>query len=68
MYDHKRAADIRARARAIREQGRKLRARADSLPPGRMQEMLTGQAKILVDRADDLDVEALGIMPTVGTA
>ncbi|HTX48851.1 MAG TPA: hypothetical protein VME40_05605 [Caulobacteraceae bacterium] len=68
MDDRQRAAEIRARAQAIRDQARKLTARAEQLPPGRMREMLIGQAKILTDGAGDLEKQALALMPTVGTA
>ena len=68
MEDRRRADEIRARAQAIREQGRKLRARAEAMPPGQMREMLAGQAAILTDGAGDLEARALAMTPTVGTA
>jgi hypothetical protein len=68
MDDRRRADDIRVRAKAIREQGRKLKARAESMPPGQMREMLASQAKILTDGAGDLEERALALTPTVGTA
>jgi hypothetical protein len=68
MDDRRRADEIRARAQAIRDQGRKLKARAEQMPPGQMREMLASQAKILTDGAGDLEKQALALMPTVGTA
>jgi len=68
MDDADRAADIRARANRIREQARRLRARADGLAPGPMRDMLTSQAAILAKGADDLDVQALAMAPPAGTA
>ena len=68
MDDADRAAEFQARARAIREQGRKLKARAEALPQGQMRDMLTSQAAILVDGASSLEERALAFMPTVGTA
>jgi hypothetical protein len=68
MDDAERATQTRARARAIREQGRRLKARAERMPEGRMREMLTGQAAILVKAADDLEGQALALAPPMGTA
>jgi hypothetical protein len=68
MDDADRARDLRARAGRIRDQGRKLKARADSLPPGAMREMLAAQAKILADGAYDLETQALALAPPLGTA
>ncbi len=68
MDDAKRAAEIRSRAQAIRVQGGKLKARADTLPPGAMREMLAKQAEILVKGASDLDDQALALTPAIGAA
>ena len=68
MDDAERSTQTRARARAIREQGRRLKARAERMPEGRMREMLTGQAAILVKAADDLEGQALALAPPMGTA
>jgi hypothetical protein len=68
MNDTDRARDLRARAGRIRDQSRKLKARADSLPPGAMREMLAGQAKIMADGAYDLETQALALAPPLGTA
>jgi hypothetical protein len=62
------ASDLIARARRIRDQARRLQARAESLPPGPMREMLTGQAAIMANGADDLDAQALALASPVGTA
>ena len=67
MDDVARALEIRARAERLREQGHKLRARADALAPGTMRDMLTGQAAILVDGAGELETRALEMMPTLGS-
>jgi hypothetical protein len=63
-----RAAEVGRRAAAIREQGRRLAARAQSMPPGAMREMLEGQAKLLADGARGLEDEALALAPPAGTA
>lgn len=68
MDDAERSAQTRARAQAIRDQGRKLKARAERMPEGRMRDMLTGQAAILVKAADDLESQALALAPPMGTA
>ena len=68
MDDAELAADIRARAKRLREQGRRLAARAEATPPGVMRDMLTGQAKILAKGADDLEARAFELTPPVGTA
>ena len=68
MDDATLAADIRVRAQRIREQGRRLAARAAVMPDGVMRDMLDGQAKILARGADDLEAQALALTPAVGTA
>jgi hypothetical protein len=68
MDDAKRASEIRVRAQALRVQGGKLKARAEAMPAGQMREMLTQQAKILIDGASDLDDQALALTPPVGAA
>lgn len=68
MDDEDIAADIRSRARRIREQGRRLAARARATPDGVMRDMLLGQAEILTKGADDLEVRALALTPPAGTA
>jgi len=68
MDDAIRAIEIRARAARLREQGHKLRARAEALAPGTMRDMLTGQAAILVDGAGELETRALALTPPVGSA
>ena len=65
MDERDRPNHIRARAGAIREQGRKLMARALAMPPGAM---LEAQAKILTDAAQDLEAQALELTPPLGTA
>ena len=68
MDDADLAADIRARAHRVREQGRRLAARARATPAGDMRDMLLGQAEILAKGADDLEVQALALTPPLGTA
>jgi hypothetical protein len=68
MDERDRPNHIRARAGAIREQGRKLMARALAMPPGAMRDMLEAQAKILTDAAQDLEAQALELTPPLGTA
>ena len=68
MDDAALAADIRVRAQRIREQGRRLAARAAVMPDGVMRDMLDGQAKILAKGADDLEARAFELTPPVGTA
>ena len=68
MSDASRAAEVRRRAAAIREQARRLAARARAMPPGVMREMLEGQAKLLADGARRLEDEALTLAPPAGTA
>jgi len=63
-----RATEVRRRAAAIREQSRRLAARAASMPPGAMREMLEGQAKLLADGARRLEDEAVAMAPPAGTA
>jgi hypothetical protein len=68
MDDTDRAAEFRTRARAIRDQGRRLKARAEAMPPGRMRDMLATQADILAEGANKLEARALELTPPVGTA
>jgi len=68
MDDARLAAEIRTRAQHIRDQARRLEARAGGLPAGAMRDMLAGQAKILAQGADDLEARALALAPAVGTA
>jgi hypothetical protein len=68
MDDPARAADFRARAQRIREQGRRLAARAAVMPEGVMRDMLEGQAAILAKGADDLEARAFALTPPLGTA
>jgi len=68
MDDHAQAVSIRVRAQALADQGRKLRDRADALPPGRMREMLTAQAALLIDGGRDLELKALELEPAAGSA
>ena len=62
------ASRLRSRARSIAEQGRKLRARAEAMPRGRMREMLEAQAVLLIDGGRDLELKALGLEPAAGSA
>ncbi len=68
MDDASRAAEVRARAKRVREQGRRLAARAEATPEGVMRDMLLGQARILAKGADDLEARAFALTPPVGTA
>ncbi|MFI4935024.1 MAG: hypothetical protein ACHP7N_10425 [Caulobacterales bacterium] len=68
MSDAKKAADLRARAATIRDQGRKLQARARSMPDGSMRDLLEGQAAVLIEGAEKIDADALALDPAVGTA
>ena len=68
MDDAARARDFQDRSRRLREQGRRLKARAEATPPGVMRDMLLGQAAILTQGADDLETQALALSPPVGTA
>lgn len=68
MEDADLAADIRARAKRVREQGRKVAARAAATPAGAMRDMLFGQAAILANGADDLEARAFALTPPVGSA
>jgi len=68
MDDTDRAAEFRTRARAIRDQVRRLKARANAMPPGQMRDMLATQADILADGARKLEARALELTPPVGTA
>ena len=66
--DLAKAKDIRNRAQAIREQGLKLKERAEAMPEGRMRDMLEGEAEILVQAGRDLEAKALELTPAAGTA
>jgi len=68
MDDHSQAVRVRARAQALADQGRKLRARAEAMPPGRMREMLAAQAVLLIEGGRDLELKALELEPAVGSA
>jgi hypothetical protein len=68
MDDADRDAELRDRARRIREQAQKLAARAAAMPAGPMQEMLARQAEILHAGAGELDAQALALAPAQGTA
>ena len=62
------AASLRARAKALRLQGVRLKARADRMPEGTMRHMLTVQAQMLQDGAREIEARALEFDPALGTA
>jgi len=64
----KAAAELRSRARAIREQARRAQARAASMPAGLEREMLATQADMLGEGAAELDARALAVDPVRGSA
>jgi hypothetical protein len=68
MDEQHRLTHLRARAGAVRDQGRKLMARAKAMAPGAMREMLEAQATILIDAAWDLEAQALELAPPLGSA
>lgn len=59
---------LRSRAKALGEQGRRLRERARALPEGQMREMLEAQAVLLIEGGRELELRALVQAPAAGTA